>query len=135
NAPPPKKNYSHSNFDAVAGSAPVSGNYPQSDSANQLALFSNRGRVTNPTPPLTGRVRPDLVAPGTNIMSCRSSAMGTPADFATATTAPPSDYLVMSGTSMATPIVAGAAALVRQFYRARFGQLRRPVLLQRLTQF
>ncbi|KDD71411.1 hypothetical protein H632_c5088p0, partial [Helicosporidium sp. ATCC 50920] len=52
-------------------------------------------------PTLDGRVKPDLVAPG----SLLSSRAGSGCELAG-----------MLGTSMATPLVAGAAALVRQYY-------------------
>jgi subtilisin family serine protease len=78
---------------------------------NDLAEFSSIGPTND------GRMKPDLVAPGRNIFSsysdaepysfqCRDSASGEGASI-----------VQMSGTSMATPIVAGAAALVRQYLR------------------
>jgi hypothetical protein len=136
--------YDTAAFDKTAGGAPNSGDYPQSDNANDIALFSNRGRtVRNPPPGAApgapgppGRVRPDLVAPGTNILSTRP--VGLPAfddDAKNPNTTPKEFYFVISGTSMATPIAAGAAVLTRQFFRARFGQLRRPLLLEQVAQF
>jgi hypothetical protein len=124
-------------FVAGSGAAPVAGNFPISDSANNLAMFSNRGRVFAPgTVTAQRRVRPDLVAPGTNIVSTGPQAM---LPFAAGTprrpnTAPPNFYYVDSGTSMATPVVAGAALLARQFYRQVFDQLRRPALLEQVGQ-
>lgn len=62
--------------------------------------------------------KPDLVAPGTRIVSANSKANNTKqhgclADFQ-------ADYTFMSGTSMATPNVAGAAALVREYFREKW---------------
>ncbi|HEX6911073.1 MAG TPA: hypothetical protein VF142_11795, partial [Longimicrobium sp.] len=39
-------------------------------------------------------------------------------------------YQILSGTSMACPMTTGCAVLVRQFYRTRFDQMRRPLLLE-----
>lgn len=61
-----------------------------------VAAFSSRGPTDD------GRIKPDLVAPGTNIRSLRSSL-----------TAGSGDYTLLSGTSMATPLTAGLAALAR----------------------
>ena len=49
-----------------------------------------------------GRVKPDLLAPGEYVTSTKSSVTGV------------GDYTTMTGTSMATPLAAGTAALVRQ---------------------
>jgi subtilisin family serine protease len=65
-----------------------------------VASFSSRGPTSD------GRLKPDVVGPGDAITS--AAASGAPGLATCATT-------VMSGTSMATPAVAGAAALVRQF--------------------
>ena len=76
---------------------------------DSLAAFSSRG------PSDDRRIKPDLVAPGTDILSCRSR--NAPATHFWGPYAPNSAYGYMGGTSMATPLVAGSAALVRQYYR------------------
>lgn len=87
---------------------PVS-NQPVSGNATEVAPFSSRGPCTD------GRVKPDVVAPGTDIRSSRSSAApdrnywGIDADA-------PATHAYMGGTSMAAPVVAGLAALVREWY-------------------
>ena len=114
--------------------------YYISDSANHMALFSNRGLVNDASPTPRRRVRPDLVAPGTNIIS--TGPPGPPAPpratlplggSTTPNTAPAGFYFVVAGTSMATPLTSGACALVRQFYRMRYTELRRPLLVETLS--
>ncbi len=76
-----------------------------SNDARGIAAFSGRGPTDD------GRIKPDLVAPGTNIISARSqNADGTGWGVYD------DDYLYMGGTSMATPLTSGAAALVRERY-------------------
>lgn len=86
-----------------------------SDNRDGMAGFSSRG------PTNEGRIKPDVVAPGTNILSTRSSVFTDPdrngilwgdlqqndALFGL--------YCWSGGTSMATPLVAGLAAVVRQY--------------------
>jgi serine protease AprX len=74
----------------------------------KMAAFSSRG-------PCDGlRMKPDLVAPGTDIAAPRAStAPG--GNFAGSVAGTDRAFGFMSGTSMAAPIVAGVAALVRQY--------------------
>ncbi len=70
-----------------------------------LAAFSSRGTTVD------NRIKPDVVAPGTSILSCLSRDAALSTVFGDD---PPAGYMYDTGTSMATPIVAGCAALVRQ---------------------
>ncbi|RYZ76916.1 MAG: serine protease, partial [Proteobacteria bacterium] len=75
-----------------------------SDNANGMAMFSSRG------PTLDGRFKPEIVAPGTNILSARSHVAGASELWG----AYNADYVYSGGTSMATPLAAGGAAVTRQ---------------------
>ncbi|MFF7212965.1 S8 family serine peptidase [Streptomyces sp. NPDC008238] len=71
------------------------------DRTDAVAEFSGRG------PTADGSLKPDLTAPGVDIVAARA-AEGTEGE-------PAADgYVSMSGTSMATPHVAGAAAILAQ---------------------
>lgn len=83
------------------------------DSVDDIVAFSSRGPCAN------GRRKPDLIAPGTFILSTRSSQIA-PNNFAWAAFPPAKDhYMFMGGTSMATPLVAGSAALAREYLRQK----------------
>jgi subtilisin family serine protease len=75
--------------------------------AGQITGFSSRG------PTKDYRIKPDVVAPGNTITSATTKT-GVP----TQSMADPSGYTTAGGTSMATPHVAGAAALLRQLHPA-----------------
>jgi serine protease AprX len=89
-------------------------NDPMADQPNEVVAFSSRG------PTLDGRIKPDVIAPGTFILSTRSTQIA-PNNKAWAAYAPSKLYFFMGGTSMATPLTAGAVALVRQFLRTKAG--------------
>ena len=79
-----------------------------SDDPRGLAPFSSRG------PTRDGRLKPEVVAPGTNIVSVRSRALQRGLGETEMAGRYNESYLFAGGTSMATPLVAGAAAIVRQ---------------------
>jgi hypothetical protein len=86
------------------------------DNVQELAFFSSTGPLAD------GRMKPDICAPGTHVTGAASQSP----DFVGSGVCGPNDeglffpagqtlYTWSSGTSHSTPIVAGAAALVRQF--------------------
>jgi hypothetical protein len=79
------------------------------DNPNGMAAFSSRGPTGN------GRVRPDLLAPGTAVLSTKSR-LATGGGWG-----PSTDplYFYEGGTSMATPLVAGCAAVVREYLQSK----------------
>ncbi|HEX7126983.1 MAG TPA: S8 family serine peptidase, partial [Thermodesulfobacteriota bacterium] len=85
---------------------------PMADDPDQVAAFSSRG------PTRDHRIKPDLVAPGTFVLSTRSTRIA-PNNMGWGAFPPSRLYFHMGGTSMATPLVAGAAVLVREFLRTR----------------
>ncbi|KAF4551907.1 Hypothetical protein D9617_12g037970 [Elsinoe fawcettii] len=106
-----------------AGAKPITG-------VNDTAVFSSRGPVRPPTSiggqvGGKGRIKPDIVAPGVAILSAASRALplgdwlhkkfGESGD---------KDWIFMSGTSMATPLVAGCVALMREAIEDLYGSKR-----------
>lgn len=78
--------------------APILGD-PFADNVNGLAAFSSRG------PTGDGRTKPDIAAPGIFVNSVRST-----------TSSGSGNYVMFAGTSMATPLTAGAATVAREAF-------------------
>ena len=76
-----------------------------SNNPQGIAAFSSRGPTDD------GRIKPDVVAPGTNILSARSRDP----QAGTLWGAYNDHYVWAGGTSMATPLTAGAAVVLRQY--------------------
>jgi subtilisin family serine protease len=85
---------------------------PMADQPDQVVAFSSRG------PTRDKRFKPDVVAPGTWILSTRSTMIA-PNNTAWAPFTPSKKYFFMGGTSMATPLTAGAVALIREYLRTK----------------
>jgi len=98
---------------------------PAAGNAEQMAAFSSRGPTDD------GRIKPDVVAPGTYVLSCYSDMYQQGYD----SSPNPQNgawqydgwgyplnqyYKYMGGTSMANPLVAGGAAVVRDFYEKEY---------------
>ena len=87
---------------------------PMADHPDQVVAFSSRG------PTKDNRSKPDVVAPGTFILSTRSTRLA-PNNFAWKAYPANKNYFFMGGTSMATPLTAGAVGLIREFLRKKQG--------------
>lgn len=74
---------------------------------DDVASFSSRG------PTIYGVTKPDILAPGVNIISLRSP--NSYLDKIQKSARVENDYFSLSGTSMATPICAGIIALMKQY--------------------
>jgi len=82
------------------------------DGTNQgVAAFSSRGPCDD------GRIKPDILAPGTDIFSTRSQASTNTGWGLNSNT----NYLLMGGTSMATPLTSGSAGLAREWVMSTGG--------------
>ncbi len=80
------------------------GGTPSTNNPEYMASFSSRGWTAD------NRIKPDIIAPGRGIFSTR----------------PLSGYVYMSGTSMATPAAAGAAAVIVEWYEVNHIDNERP---------
>jgi serine protease AprX len=81
-----------------------------SDDPEGMVAFSSRGPTRNQ------RIKPDVVAPGTAILSTLSRDARID-DFFGKSSDPL--YAFLAGTSMATPLVAGCAAVVREYFQTK----------------
>jgi subtilisin-like proprotein convertase family protein len=108
------------------------------DSANEIASFSSRGNVGIGIEGASGRFKPDLVAPGTFIMSARSTNWNLTNDFNPADpdilpmfnvlsnlNAVSSKYRYDSGTSFSAPGVSGLLSLIQEFFSQKLPADRR----------
>lgn len=72
---------------------------------DNMASFSSRGPAGLAVPGLAMLIKPDITAPGLNILAAYSAGSSTPPE-----------YNIISGTSMSSPHGAGAAALIRALH-------------------
>jgi subtilisin family serine protease len=77
----------------------------EADDPNTMAGFSSRG------PTADGRLKPEVAAPGTWVLSVRAAQAPDGSFWGNFN----QDYAYMGGTSMATPLAAGGAAIVREW--------------------
>lgn len=81
-----------------------------SGESERIALFSSTG------PTADGRIKPDLCAPGTNLVAPRSRAISSQG---WGLASPMPHYMYFGGSSMATGVAGGAVAVLREAWAAR----------------
>lgn len=92
----------------------------------QATDFSSRGPVQG-----YGQVKPDVTAPGLNLLSATARVGG--AETNTATMFDPTGYIKASGTSFSGPHVTGAVALIKQAHLDYTPDMIRAVLINTAT--
>lgn len=107
----------------------------ETDSDWQVASFSSRGPVTA----TDLRVKPDIVAPGAYVMSIQSHETSPDdyeysgdinMDYRYGNVDSGTNFALFSGTSMATPVAAGGAALIYQYCTNVLGKVPSPALMK-----
>ena len=108
------------------------------DSLNEVASFSSRGNVGIGREGDFGRFKPDVVAPGTFVISARSQYWQLTNQVATTRPEYPillslnqplePHYRFESGTSMAAPAVSGMLALMQEFFEQKLQRQRRRLI-------
>ncbi|NUM89183.1 MAG: S8 family serine peptidase, partial [Bdellovibrionales bacterium] len=93
-----------------------------SEDGRGMAMFSSRG------PAADGRIKPEVVAPGTNIVSARNTHPK--ADPKASWGVFNDHYLFMGGTSMSTPLVSGAMTVIRGYLQQKLGAVPSAALLK-----
>jgi hypothetical protein len=107
------------------------------DSEWQMSSFSSRGPVTG----TDLRIKPDIVAPGSYVMSIQSHETNPDEylgdfenfnvyDYRYGNVNSGTNFALFSGTSMATPLAAGAAALIQQYFTNAYGRLPSPAMMK-----
>jgi len=86
-----------------------------------MAAFSSRGPASD------GRIKPDIVAPGTYIVSCKTHANA--GSVLWGDVPGNTNYAYSGGTSMSCPLVSGAAAVFREYLRVNRGLQNQPAAL------
>ncbi|HVM46663.1 MAG TPA: S8 family serine peptidase, partial [Candidatus Acidoferrum sp.] len=117
--------------------------FGETDSSNQVAAFSSRGNVGIGIEGQFGRMKPDVVAPGTFVVAARSTQWDQDAYYFPTND---SDYFQVlsnlnecvgpfyryeSGTSMAAAEVSGVLALMEEFFQ-RLSMTNSPALMKAL---
>lgn len=91
------------------------------DEHGMVANVAEPAKFTSRGPSTLGRYKPDVLAPGTQILSTGSSdltpkSVGKHEYGGTIWNKDKKDWIYMSGTSMATPLVAGCVAVLREAF-------------------
>lgn len=109
-----------------------------SDSENEVADYSSRGNVGIGTEGEFGRFKPDVVAPGSQIISLRASgwsvstnAFNYEAEKSLQDSVKPF-YRFDSGTSMAAPAIVGLLALMQEFFEQQLAVTNSPAMMKAL---
>ncbi len=93
---------------------------PKANWTNGMAAFSSRGPCSD------GRLKPDVVAPGTYVGSTRTHAIPVTTSVLWGNISGNTNYCWSGGTSMSTPLTSGAAAILRDYLRQMYGLTNEP---------